>query len=69
MSSYESEDGSDKSYFRYLRCFFFFLLFFFFGSESDDDESDESDDDVSGSRFTLGSFFLLRFELFTDQVV
>ena len=38
-----------------------------FGAESDDDESDESDDDRSGSRFTSGSCFSLRFELFTDR--
>ena len=49
--------------------FFFFLLFFLLGAESDDDESDESDDDGSGSRFAFGSCFLLRVELFSDQVI
>ena len=63
------EDGYDESSFRCLRHFFFFLLFFFLGAESDDDESDESDDDGSGSRFTLGSCFSLRVELFSDQVI
>ena len=57
------EDGSDESSFRCLRRSFFFLLFFLLCAESDDDESDESDDDGSGSGFTLGLCFLLRFEL------
>ena len=52
-----------------LMTLFFFLLFFLLGAESDDDESNESDDDRSGSMFTLGLCFLLRFELFTDRVI
>ena len=47
-----------------LTTLFFFLLFFLLGAESDDDESDESYDDGSGSRFTLGSCFLIRAEVF-----
>ena len=63
------EDGSDESSFRCLRQFFFFLLFFFLDAVSDDDESYESDNDGSWSRFTLGLFFSLRFELFSDPVI
>ena len=45
------------------------MLFFLLGADYDDDESDESDDDGSGSRFTFGPCFLLRVELFSDQVI
>ena len=73
MSWDESESlleyGSDESFFQCLQRFFFFLIFFFFGADSDDDEFDESDDNGSGSRFTSGSFFLLRFEVSVDQVI
>ena len=63
------EDGSDESSFRCLRHFFFCVRFFFLALKSDDDNSDESDDDGSGSRFTSGPCFSLRFELSTDQVI
>ena len=44
------EDGSDESYFLFLRRFFFLSRFFFFDDESDYDFSHyESDDDGSGS--------------------
>ena len=52
-----------------LTTIFFFLIFFLLGAESDDDETEESDDDGSGSRFTFGLLFLLRVELFSDQVI
>ena len=52
-----------------LTTLFLLIDFLFSGAESDDDESDKSDDDGSGSRFTSGSCFLLRFELSTDQVI
>ena len=49
--------------------FSFFLIFFLLGAESGDYESEKSDYDGSGSRFTLGSYFSLRFEIFTDRVI
>ena len=51
-----------------LTTLFLLLLFFLLGAESDDDEFDESDDERSGSMFTFGPCFLLRVELFSDQV-
>ena len=52
-----------------LTTLFLCLLFFLLGAKSDDDESDGSDDDGSGSRFNFGPCFLLRVELFFDQVI
>ena len=44
-------------------------LLFFLSLESDDDDFDESDDNGSGSGFTSGSLFSLRFELSIDRVI